>query len=101
MITSGEGVMMAAMTKMTRTAYLNFRTIHREVTMPILARKKMRVGISKTRPMPSSILTVRLKKSLTVIIGSNSEPSWRKELAGEGIGDVVSEGRPADEEDRR
>ncbi len=49
------GVMTAATTKMTSTAYLNCRIIQRAVTTPILARKNTSAGIWKTSAMPSSI----------------------------------------------
>ena len=68
--------------------------------MPMRARKKIRVGISKTRPMPSSILMVRPKNSSTVMTALKSRAQVQEELAGEGEGDVIGEGRPAEEEDR-
>ena len=68
-IISGVGVMMAAMIKTAKTAYLKFFIIHLEVTSPIRERKKTRVGSSKTKAIPKSILRAKLKYLSTVITG--------------------------------
>ena len=53
--------------KMTRTAYLNFLRSHRSETIPIRARKKMRIGISKHRPRARISLVAIDRYSLIVM----------------------------------
>ena len=83
-IMSGVGVMTAAMTKTARTAYLKFRIIQREVIRPSFERKKMSVGVSKTRAIQSSTLKAKLKYVSTVRTGLKSEPRLMKKRQAQG-----------------
>ena len=75
---SGVGVMNAAMMKMIRKAYLKFFSIQRELMTPILERKKIRIGVSNTAPIPRSSFTIRLKYSSMVMTAWKSWPTFRK-----------------------
>ena len=63
---------------------MKFLTIQRDVTSPILARKKIKVGISKTSPMPRRTFRVTPKNVSTVIMGEKSAPRLRKNLQAKG-----------------
>ena len=66
-IISGVGVIIAAMVKTARTAYLKFLIIQRGVIRPIRERKKTKVGNSKTRDMPKRTLKAKEKYLSTVM----------------------------------
>ena len=63
--TSGVGVRMAATMKLMRMAYLRLRFKKATSIRPVLARKTMKIGISKITPKASSSRVARLKYSLT------------------------------------
>jgi len=63
-ITSG-GVRIAAATKVNRMAYFLFFFSRSGVTIPILVRKKITTGNSKTSPKANSSLTAKEKYCFT------------------------------------
>ena len=89
------------MMKTTRTAYLKFLTIQRDVMRPIRERKKISVGSSKTAPIPRSSFSIRLKYSSTVMTGLEILADLEEEPAGIGKDDEIAEGRARHEERSR
>ena len=75
---SGVGVITAATTKMIRTAYLNLASSHRSDTIPIRARKKTRIGISKHSPRPRMSLVAIETYSLIVMTAWKFLPMPRR-----------------------
>ena len=89
---SGVGVTIAAMMNTSTIAYFDFCMRNAGVTMPSRARKKMRIGVSNTRPLARMIVLANEKKSSALIICWNCLPvSMKKpQVAGSSSNDTQS-----------
>ncbi len=88
---SGVGVTMAATTKMSKIAYRKFFHMNLALTIPINERKKIRIGISKIRPMPRMMLRKSDVYSEMVIMGWNCLPKMNQEAKRLRVDHLVTE----------
>ena len=72
---SPVGVMIAARITFTIAAWRRYLTRNSGVTSPIMARKAMMTGISKTRPKPSIMASTSVSCSRMVRMGFMSGPA--------------------------
>src|SRR3989442_1357295 len=77
---SGVGVTIAAMMNESTIAYFAFCSRNAGVTMPRRARKKMRIGVSNTRPAARMIVLANEKYSSMVMTCLNCLPVSTKNL---------------------